>query len=69
MANGAIALAGVFGSWQLKKWGYYTLIAFYVIGMVAGLVTVRFSASSLIGSIIGLSITSGLALNKWEDFE
>ena len=68
-ATSAIILIGVVGAWRLKKWGYYTLLTFYIISVVAGLLTISSSASPFIGSLIGLFILAAFMLNKWEDFE
>jgi hypothetical protein len=69
VANGAIVLIGVVGTWQLKKWGYYTLLALYLIGFVASFLVVSVTVFPLISSLIGLGITSVLVLDRWEDFE
>jgi hypothetical protein len=69
VANGAIALAGVVGIWQLKKWGYYTLLALYLIGFVGSFLVVRSTVSPLVSSLVGLLITSYLVMNRWENFE
>jgi hypothetical protein len=74
VVSGTLALIGVVGTWQMKKWGYHTLIAFYLLGVIVGLLSLAeqsgsASAGPIIGSLIGLGITSALVLNKWEDFE
>jgi hypothetical protein len=69
VANGAIALAGVVGIWQLKKWGYYTLLALDLIGFVGSFLVVRSTVSPLVSSLVGLLITSYLVMNRWENFE
>jgi hypothetical protein len=75
IANGLIALIGVVGTWQMKKWGYYILLALYLIGLVGSVLSMgsqsalSSSAISMISSLVGLVITSILVLGKWEDFE
>jgi hypothetical protein len=74
LLSGVIALVGAVGIWQLKKWGYYTLMACYVAALVFSLLplgTGSFgqSASPSVGTIIGMIITSVLVLKGWEAFE
>lgn len=68
-ATSAMVLIGVVGAWRLKKWGYYTLLAFSILSVVAGLLAISSSASPFIGSLIGLFIIAAFMVNKWEDFE
>jgi hypothetical protein len=67
LVSGVVALVGVVGIWQLKKWGYFTLMACYLIGLLFS--ALDGSLNTVIGTIIGMAITSLLVFNKWGDFE
>jgi len=80
LLSGVVVLVGVAGVWQLKKWGYYTLMTWYTLNLIANILTFCAQSSSgggavpyvigtVIGSIIGLSITYLLVHDRWESFD
>lgn len=80
LGGGVVILVGVVGVWQLKKWGYYTLMTWYTLGLIVNILTLCVQSSSgggalpyaigaVIGSIISLSITYLLAHDRWEAFD
>lgn len=72
--GGALALIGVVGTWQMKKWGSYTLLVVYLLNVLVNIIVVATlpgsaSAGPIIGALVGLGITSALLANKWYEFE
>ena len=71
------ALVGVVGTWLLKKWGFYTLIASHSIAFLSDIVFLAIpgvgasggSVVSVISTIIAGIVTFVLCTNRWEEFE
>ena len=71
------ALIGVVGTWLLKTWGFYILIASHIIAFLLDIVFLAIagggastgSVVSVIGTIIGGIITFVLCTGRWEEFE
>lgn len=71
------ALVGVVGTWLLKKWGFYTLIASHLIAFLSDIVFLAIpgvgasggSVVSVISTIIAGIVTFVLCTNRWEEFE
>lgn len=66
LLTGVIAIAGVVGMWQFKKWGYYVILVCYGIALIVNLTG---SIGGVVGTLIGVGITSALVLSKWDLFE
>ncbi|MBO0783028.1 MAG: hypothetical protein J2P37_29790 [Ktedonobacteraceae bacterium] len=71
---GILVFAGVWGIWQLKKWGYYLVMTLQGIGIVYSILSLcsnggASSGGSLGGSILGMLILYLLVREKWSAFE
>lgn len=69
LAIALIALLGVIGTWQLKKWGYYTLMVWYVFVLALPVfpgTNIEDGIAAAIGNMLFLSL---LVLPRWRAFE
>lgn len=70
-----IIIVGVVGAWQLKRWGVYTLMTMYAIGLIIAILELMTTSGatgafgSIVGSVIGIALLYGLTHNRWEAFE
>lgn len=79
LVSSVVVLISIVGIWQLKKWGYYTLMTCYTINFVFAILTLCVQSSSIglvpytvggvIGTIIGMIITYLLVHDRWETFD
>ncbi|HEY7419251.1 MAG TPA: hypothetical protein VH593_28975 [Ktedonobacteraceae bacterium] len=74
LVNGILALAGVIGTWQFKRWGYYLLMTLCSINLIINLISLfsgggtSTSGGSIVGEILGILILYLLVREKWEEF-
>jgi hypothetical protein len=81
LIGAVLAFAGVIGTWQFKRWGYYSIMTLYGINVVIGVISLCVSSSSgtptttgssigsIIGGAIGMFTLYLLVREKWEAFE
>ncbi len=81
LIGAVLAIVGVIGTWQFKRWGYYLIMTLYGINVVIGVISICVSSSSgtpistgssigsIIGGAIGMLILYLLVREKWEAFE
>jgi len=71
LALAALDLAGIVGTWQLKKWGVCTILTLQAFGLLFGIAGLAngSSAGSFVASLVGLGIFCSLVFSRWEIFE
>ncbi|HEY7419250.1 MAG TPA: DUF2127 domain-containing protein [Ktedonobacteraceae bacterium] len=74
LVGGILAFVGVVGTWQLKRWGYYLIMALYGLNVIFSLFSLlsgsgsATSVGTIIGGLVGMIILYLLVRGRWEAF-